>query len=105
MDEPQRQRDGQGGGGVPLDPVEPPQSADRRNPGGGDERQEQRKADESRPGQKLERNTVWLGDRRRVLAIALPRDLERIRPGACDRLRLEDAAAPRATRREPVVRA
>ena len=81
MDEPQRQRDGQGGRRVPLDPAQPSESADRGGPGGGDERQEQREPDESRPGQELERNTVRLGHRRRVLAVALARDLEGV--GAC----------------------
>ena len=99
MDEPQRQRDGQRGGGVPLDPLEPPQRADRGDRGGGDERQEEREADEPRPGQELERNTVRLGHRRRGLAVALARDLERVRAGAGERVAPRRCPAPRPTTR------
>ena len=76
MDEPQREHDRQGGRGVPLDPLEPPDRADGSHAGSGDESEEQSEPDESGSGEELERHAMWLRNRRRRVAITLARNLE-----------------------------
>ena len=104
VDEPERERDRQRGRRVALRPLEPPDGADGRRGGGRDEREQERQPDEPGPGEELERDAVRLRHRRRQVAVALARDLERVRAGARERVGLEDV--PRlAPPGEPVVRA
>ena len=83
MDEPQRERDGERG--APRPARSRPAAGARRRRG----RLRRRRAransaepDEPGPGEELERNAVRLGHRGGDLAVALARDLERVRAGA-----------------------
>ena len=90
MREPQGERHGQGCGGIAFAALESPERPGRSCRRRGHERDEERQADDTEAGERLQGNAVRLRHRRGGLAIALPRYLECVGAGTDERVGLED---------------